>query len=265
MSNNVCTDLSFTQDCIDPFDPENPNLWVKLEHLGRYLFAADYLRRYRPQILADIACGVGYGLPELTQIGDTVIAVDQDSALLETAYQNWHKDARLGHGEMRCQQHNLESLPWPSVLGHSTLDAIVSFETLEHLLEPERTLAQFALALKDKGFLICSVPNSLYDPADASGLPVNPYHKHFFSFSTFRRLLEQQGFQVVYRLGQASSNLLFKRESQLLKRRSIHHRLGDFAAMHTLDILRHLTYLLAYPTVEDVDGSYSLIVVAQKS
>ncbi len=264
MSSNVYTDLSFTQDCIDPFDTENPNLWVKLEHLGRYLFAADYLRRYRPQRLADIACGMGYGLPELTQIGNTVIAVDRDSALLAAARQSWRQDPRLGHGSLNCCNHDLERQPWPSVLGPATLDAIVSFETLEHLLEPEWVLAQFALALKENGFLLCSVPNVLYDPADVAGLPVNPYHKQFFGFSAFRQLLAKHGFQVIYRLGQASSNTLFKRESQLLKRRSILHRLGDFATLHTPDILKHMTYLLAYPSVEDVDGSYSLIVVAQK-
>jgi hypothetical protein len=34
--------------------------------------------------------------------------------------------------------------------------------------------------------------------------------------------------------------------------------------MHTPEMIRLLSYILAYPTVEDVDGSYSIIIVAQK-
>ncbi len=265
MTKHVYTDLNFTQDCIDPFDPDNLNLWVKLEHLGRYLFAADYLRRHQPQRIADIACGVGYGLPELTRVCPSVVAVDYDSALLETAYQHWLDNDSSAHSHLQCQHHNLESFPWPASIGSSALDAIISFETLEHLIEPERTLAQFALTLRSKGYLICSVPDAVHDPADEASLPVNSYHKQFFSFTMFRQLLEINGFQIVYRLGQATSNLLFKRESKLLKHRLIDQRLGDFSIMHTPDILRMLAYLIAYPSVEDIGGSYSFIVVAQKS
>ncbi len=264
MSKNTLNDLNFTQDCIDPFDAENSNIWVKLEHLGRYLFAADFLRRYRPQRVADIACGMGYGVAELAQIADTAIAIDQSPTILKKAQENVENNPNSQSGHVSFYEQDLESLPWPRAISHPSLEAIISFETLEHLIEPELVLNQFAQTLQDKGFLICSVPNTLYDPADAVGLPVNPYHKQFFSFSTFRKLLEKQGFQVLYRAGQTTANVLFKRESQLLKHKMIKERLGDFSEIHTPDLVRHLTYLLAYPTVEDVDGSYSLIVVAQK-
>jgi SAM-dependent methyltransferase len=260
----ICNDLSFNADHIDPFDIDNPNLWVKLEHLGRYLFAADYLRRYRPQRVADIACGSGYGLPELTQIAQVVVALDQSAAALVAAQHTWENDTRLGHGQISFLQHDLERDPWPQHLSLGSLDAIASFETLEHLIEPEQALAKFSQALQKKGFLICSVPNRLHEPPDRAGLPTNLEHKQLFSFATLRKLLERHGFEVVYRLGQAPANILYKRESQLLKRRSLVQRLGDFSAMHTPDIIQHLSYLLAYPTVEDVEGSYAIIVVAQK-
>lgn len=77
-------------------------------------------------------------------------------------------------------------------------------------------------------------------------------------------MLERHGFEVIYRLGQAPANILYKRESQLLKRRSLAQRLGDFSAMHTPDIIRHLSYLLTYLTLEDVEGFYAIIAVAQK-
>lgn len=264
MSKNILTDLSFTQDCINPFDAENSNIWVKLEHLGRYLFASDFLKRYQPRKVADIACGMGYGITELAQITNNIIAVDQSPTILKKAQETLEKNTSKKYRNVHFYEQDLESLPWPKAISHPPLDAIVSFETLEHLLEPELVLKRFSQTLSDRGFLICSVPNTLYDPADSVGLPVNPYHKHFFSFSAFRKLLERHGFQVLYRVGQASANVLFKRESQLLKHKTLTQRLGDFSDIHTPDLVRHLTYLLAYPTAEDVDGSYSLIVVAQK-
>jgi hypothetical protein len=35
--------------------------------------------------------------------------------------------------------------------------------------------------------------------------------------------------------------------------------------MHSKEMMRWLGYVVAYPTVEDVDGSYSIIIVAEKS
>lgn len=264
MPKKGCADLSFTQDCIDPFDLENPNLWVKIEHLGRYLFAADYLRDYRPRRVADIACGMGYGLNELAKIADFVVAVDRSSEVLKIDDLDWNTDNHEGQGKIDFHEQDLESLPWSRHLVNSDLDAIISFETLEHLIEPELVIAQFSQSLNENGWLICSVPNALHEPPDRMGLPVNPYHKQLFNFSEFRRLLDKHSFQVIYRLGQASSNILFKRESQLLKHRSISQRIGDFSELHSPAIIRHLTYLLAYPTVSNIDGSYALIVVARK-
>ncbi len=48
-------------DQIDPFDPGDSNLWRKAEYLGRYLFAADFLRSHKSDLVADISCGMGYG------------------------------------------------------------------------------------------------------------------------------------------------------------------------------------------------------------
>ncbi|NMF85833.1 class I SAM-dependent methyltransferase [Nodosilinea sp. P-1105] len=263
-SDGVCPDLSFTEDCIDPFDPENPNLWVKLEHLGRYLFAADYLRSRHPDQIADMACGLGYGLPELTQVAPRVLGVDSNPKVLQAAQTRWNQWFSTGPGTLTLCHQNLDDTDWPSPLAPNSLDAIVSFETLEHLLEPERVVAHFAQTLKANGLLIGSVPSHLHDPPGTAGLPVNPYHKQFFSFERFRRLLENHGFEVTYRLGQASSNRLYKQESQLLKRRSLTQRLGEFSPLHTPALIRHLSYLLAYPSADDLEGSYALIVVAQK-
>jgi SAM-dependent methyltransferase len=255
--NKINADLSFTQDCIDPFDEHNENLWVKLEHLGRYLFAADYLRRFKPNSVADIACGLGYGLPELEKIADQVVGVDGNAEILERASEQCSPQTQL-------LQHDLEGSDLSSHWHKPQFDAIVSFETLEHLVDPALAVQQFSQLLREDGFLICSVPNVLFEPRDEAGVPTNPYHKQLFNYRLLSQLLTSSGFHIHYRLGQALSNLLFKRESQLLRHRILQQRIGDYDNLHSPDVIRHLSYLLAYPTVEDAEGSYAMIVVARK-
>jgi SAM-dependent methyltransferase len=255
----LTTDLYFNLDCIDPFDQDNSNLWVKLEHLGRYLFAADYLRRFKPNCVADIACGTGYGLAELEKIASSVIGIDHNAEILDRAREQCHSS------QTQLLKHDLDYEHWFSNMRSESVDAIVSFETVEHLTDPTKTAAKFFQLLKPNGFLICSVPNVLYEPRNEMGLPTNPAHKQLFNGRSLRHLLERNGFQIRYQVGQACSNILFKRESQLLKHRTIKQRIGDYSELHSPELVRHLSYLLAYPTLEDVDGSYSLIAVAQKN
>ncbi len=252
------TDLYFNLDCIDPFDQDNDNLWVKLEHLGRYLFASDYLRQFKPACIADIACGSGYGLAELGKVAALVIGIDHSSEILAAAReQNQTSNIQL-------LKHDLDEDDWFGNLPAASVDAVISFETLEHLTDPANAIAKFSRLLKPQGLLICSVPNVLHEPRNATGLPTNPAHKQLFSRRSLKQLLARNGFQIRYQLGQAGSNILFKRESQLLKHRSLKQRIGDHPQLHSPEIVRHLSYLIAYPTVEDIDGSYSLIVIAQK-
>lgn len=258
MPEKINIDLDFSKDCINPFDQNNQNLWIKIEHLGRYLFAADYLRQFKLNCVADIACGLGYGIPELEKAANLVIGVDGNAEVLQQAAQQCH------HSQTQLIQHDLEK---PGLLAdkkYPIVDAIVSFETLEHLINPTSILKQFFQILPLGGLLICSVPNVLYEPHDTARLPTNSCHKQLFNYQSLAQLLETNGFKVNYRVGQAWSNILFKRESQLLRHRAIKQRLGEYSGLHSPEIIRYFSYLIAYPTVEDVDGSYSLIVVAQK-
>lgn len=259
MKDSYNPDLDFGLDCVDPFDQDNDNLWIKLEHLGRYLFAADYLRPLKPACVADIACGLGYGLLELEKITQSVIGIDGSIKILEKAANL----STLSHTQFL--QHDLDQPDWFAELRPHSVDAIVSFETLEHLIDPAYALANFSQLLTSQGVLICSVPNVLYEPREPTGLPTNPVHKQLFNGRSLIRLLEQHGFSVHYRVGQAASNILYKRESQLLKHRTLRKRIGNYASLHHPDLVRHLSYLLAYPSAEDIEGSYSLIVVAQKT
>ncbi|HSD57527.1 MAG TPA: class I SAM-dependent methyltransferase [Methanotrichaceae archaeon] len=246
------------RDQIDPFDPRDSNLWRKAEYLGRYLFAADFLRQHRQSIVADISCGMGYGTSELCQIAETVIGVDSSRELIETA------SKRSNIPNVRFLNKDLDCDDLAPDIVEGSVDAVVSFETLEHLIDPNRAVSQFSRILRPGGFLICSVPNVLYESGDSAGLPRNKSHKQWFSFGSLCRMVEGQGMRVVYRLGQSWSKALHRREQQLSNAKRIGRKLSDEPSMHSPEMIRWLSYVAAYPTVEDVDGSYSIIIVAQK-
>ncbi len=245
-------------DQIDPFDANDSNLWRKAEYLGRYLFASDFLMQYQPGIVADISCGMGYGAMELGRIAKTVIGVDCSQEMIETA-SNIVKNPNV-----RFIRKNLDSEDLTPDIEEESVDAIASFETIEHLVDPDRAISQFSKILRSNGFLICSVPNVLSESRDSAGLPRNKCHKQWFNFGSLSRMVEHHGMQVVYRLGQSWSRALHRREQQLSHAKRIVRKLSDEPAMHSYEMIRWLSYVAAYPTVEDVDGSYSIIIVAQK-
>jgi SAM-dependent methyltransferase len=245
-------------DQIDPFDAGDSNLWRKAEYLGRYLFAADFLKSHKPDLVADISCGLGYGSAELCSVAGKVIGVDGNRALMESAR------LRFKTANLHFLHRDLEEEELSPEIEESSAAAVVSFETLEHLLDPSRAVAQFSKILQPGGFFICSVPNVLSESGDSCGLPRNKAHKQWFNFASLSRMVQQHEMRVIYRLGQSWSKALFRREQQLSNAKRISRKLGDESVMHSKEMMRWLSYVAAYPTVEDVDGSYSIIIVAQK-
>ncbi len=109
------------------------------------------------------------------------------------------------------------------------LDVVVATEIIEHIVDVPRVLREIHRALKPKGKLILSVPNSLslwlriscllgsgkgwtpYPAVTRSGKISNPttsivypdqsIHLRFFSFSSLRQLLREEGFQVLEEYG----------------------------------------------------------------
>ena len=246
-------------DQIDPFDVTDTNLWRKAEYLGRYLFAADFLRMHNPRVVADISCGMGYGTVELCSVAGTVIGVDGSADLMNLAAE------RCSRPNIRFLQNDLEEENLSLHIREGSVDAIVSFETLEHLNDPNQAVEQFQRLLRPGGFFICSVPNVLSESGDSAGLPRNKSHKQWFNFGSLTRLVQRNDMHVIYRLGQSWSKTLFRREQQLSNAKRIPRRLSDEPVMHSAEMIRWLSYVAAYPNVEDVDGSYSIIIVAQKN
>jgi SAM-dependent methyltransferase len=118
---------------------------VHAQHLARYRFAAQLARDRR---VLDAACGEGYGTAMLAAAGaKAAVGVDIDEAMVE--------HAREKYG-LEFERADVSGLPFED----GSFDLVVSFETLEHVPDAARTIAELRRVLADGGLLIASTPNS---------------------------------------------------------------------------------------------------------
>lgn len=244
-------------DAIDPFDPNYPHLWIKVEHLGRYLFAAAYCAEQKARTIADIGCGTGYGAQELAAVAPSIIGIDAAPPLVDRV--NALMDARIS---AVCAELGVD--PLTLILPDNRFDGIVCFETLEHLTDPAAALREFRDALVPGGKLILSVPNSVSERIDPVGLLTNPFHKRLFSISSISELVIAAGFQITHVLGQPIASEINRNETRLIRRKQTSGRIGDAPSFHEAESIRRLALTMGYPEQRDVERSYSIIIVATR-
>jgi len=143
-------------------------------HLARYRFAADYVSG---KIVADIACGTGYGTELLATAGSAreVVGIDICQEAIDYAIQK-HAAPTVRY---LCQPGGSTSLP------DGSIDAVVSFETIEHVDDETGLLDEFARVLRPDGMLICSTPNQW--PLDIAPHHVREYDRQSFLKALLRR------------------------------------------------------------------------------
>ena len=137
-------------------------------HINRYEFAANQIK---DKIVLDIACGDGYGAFMLSKVARQVYAVDLSEEAIKRA-SSLYENKNLSF----IQASGLK-LPFAD----SSVDVVVSFETIEHMSESDgrKFLLEIKRVLKDGGRLILSTPEK--DAVSLGGLPVNPFHLHEYS------------------------------------------------------------------------------------
>lgn len=155
---------------------------VRPDHLNRYEFAVQQLKAVGADTILDLACGVGYGSQLLAlETQARITAVDIDNAALEHAKQYFPApkiDYVLG---------DARALTFDS----AEFDAIVSFETIEHVDFAEQLVEHYHRWLKPGGYLICSTPNQDVMPFDKEKFR---FHVKHFTNEELVSLLNQAGF-----------------------------------------------------------------------
>jgi SAM-dependent methyltransferase len=149
---------------------------IAYEHWHRYAWAQQLLAG---RDVVDAACGEGYGSYLLSQRAQSVVGIDLSEQSIE------HARRRYGAGNLSFQCANCLELP----LDDASVDAVVSFETLEHLAEHDQLLEEFKRVLRPDGCLVISSPDrKTY--SDETGYD-NPFHVRELYRPEFEALMNQ--------------------------------------------------------------------------
>ena len=165
-------------------------------HVSRYHFACKYVRP--GDTVIDAACGLGYGahvIRSLTKCS-TVTGIDGSAYGVAYANANFACDGATRFVQGLLPEY-LRDIPDNSV------DCVISFETLEHVENPDALLAEFHRILTPGGRLISSVP---HDWSDETGQDPNPYHLHVYTRAKFISELTQS-FEIEHLLAQTADRI----------------------------------------------------------
>lgn len=124
---------------------------IELEHLNRYYFVVNQID-LSGKIVLDIASGEGYGSNILSKYADQVIGVDISSETIDYANEKYSSK------NLNFIQGNAIDIP----LEDSSMDVIVSFETIEHHDKHIEMMQEIKRVLKSDGILIISTPDKYY-------------------------------------------------------------------------------------------------------
>lgn len=166
---------------------------IRADHKNRYNFASQYLKQQKPIRILDLACGIGYGSMMLSEeTGAQVTGIDIDPGAV--AYgKKYYNNAQT---DFLC----IDALNYEPPA--ESFDAIVSFETIEHVNFAVSLVQKFYQALKVGGKLICSTPNQQVMPFDKEKFP---FHLKHYLNSELMSLLQAAGFKNIELFAQHDS------------------------------------------------------------
>lgn len=138
--------------------------------------------------LLEVGAGFGTFCEEITRLAffSRVIAVEPTPDLAAT-----------------CRRKGLEVIERPVEevqIGSAAVDAIASFEVIEHLFSPKEFLAVCSNLLKDNGVLVLSCPNGQGFDVSVMGAiadTVDVEHLNYFNPASLSRLVEAAGFEIL--------------------------------------------------------------------
>ncbi len=196
------------------FVPGKSGHRIQADHVERYKFASKYVSG---KSVLDIACGVGYSAPILTNAGAiSYDGVDISKELTSYAVDTYGSDFIHYHTGDICSFNNGEQY-----------DLITCFETIEHINNYEQALSNLYKLMKPDGLLFISSPNRVVTSPKCKTLldkPENEFHTQEFVPDELLAILNKHGFSAknsdVFGQRQRPRGLLLMRQvSSRLSRR----------------------------------------------
>jgi ubiquinone/menaquinone biosynthesis C-methylase UbiE len=160
---------------------------VLAHHLKKYEFA----RQIVGGVVADVACGLGYGSAHLAGVAEVVVGIDISTTALRIARE------RYSGKHVLFVRADAESLP----MRDNVADAVICFEGIEHFPNPSRHVEEVARVLARGGVFLLSTPRAGSRGGHCMSRPENPHHLHEFSSEELNHLL-REWFDQVQILGQ---------------------------------------------------------------
>ncbi|MGH8774043.1 MAG: class I SAM-dependent methyltransferase [Jiangellaceae bacterium] len=223
----------------------------------------------------EAGCGEGYGAAALLDSGaSTVVALDYDAAAIDHASRTYDRrpttviegrllgsqpnETVLDHGDegsLALILANLVALPFTE----GTFDVVVSLQTVEHLWDQQRFVAECARVLPPGGRLVLSTPNRFTFPAG------NPFHTRELDATEMLALVQGGPFRVETLLGLQHGDRIaaYERRHGDLVAGQLATELTDWSA----HLAAHVAATRADDFVlspDDIDTCLDLLVIATR-
>jgi SAM-dependent methyltransferase len=205
--------------------PDETEPGIVALHLKRYEFALPWCRGAE---VLDAGCGVGYGSAFLGESAARVVGVDRDEDAIAYARE------RYGRPNVEFRVGDVLALDVPD----ESFDAVCSFETIEHVDDPEAFAAEMARVLRRGGTFLVSTPRA----DETTAAPANPFHHVELSRADFESLLRRSFGEV---------ELYGQRRLQTARHRLL-QRADVLGLRRRLTFLRPASRLLGTPPMAEV-------------
>ena len=150
------------------------NYWYR-RHLVVYEWVAE---RAWGRRVVDLACGEGYGTSVLARTARSVVGVDANPEAFE------HARAKYTTRTTRFERDLIDT--W-----QGDVDCVVFLQTIEHVQDPDATLAHIRELIGPAGIAFISTPNVLTLAPEGAEKSGNPWHVKEYRADEFRELCER--------------------------------------------------------------------------
>jgi len=146
-----------------------------VEHLHRYAIACEFVTN---KSVLDIASGEGYGSNLLAKNAKEVIGIDISEEAVT------HASKKYKCNNLFFKKGSVTNIP----IENSSIDVVVSFETLEHVYEHEIMLKEIKRVIKSNGLVIISTPEK--SNYRAPNNEKQQFHLKELNFDEFEQLIK---------------------------------------------------------------------------